>query len=187
MEKGRGLYAHNVSAPHINAVKRWDERNRRETKGSSVDQLAVSKSVEEQTIFMEAVLLVIKHLVGNGQPRRGHTKSTDFKNEDVSGGFFLETLTNIVFPLRPDIAEAAKHLPGNAKCTSPDVQNEVVTIVTAGCIKNKIAQEVRNAEIFTVSADGTSDSDGNEISPLFLGMCAKMIYRLRSMLFRSRS
>ena len=105
MEKGRGLYAHNVNVPHINAMKRWDERNRREKEGSSVDQLAVGKSVEEQT---EAVLLVFKHLVGNGQPLRGHTESIDFKNEDVSGGLFLETLTNIVFPLRPDIAKAAK-------------------------------------------------------------------------------
>ena len=56
MEKGCGLYAHNVSVPHINAMKRWDERNRREKEGFSVDQLAVDKSVEEQTLFMEAVL-----------------------------------------------------------------------------------------------------------------------------------
>ena len=55
MEKGRGVYAHYVSVPHINAMKRWDERNRREKEGSSVDQLAVGKSIEEQTLFMEAV------------------------------------------------------------------------------------------------------------------------------------
>ena len=65
-----------------------------------------------------------------------------------------------------------QNLPGNAKCTSPDVQNEVITILTA-CVKNKIAQEVRNAEIFTVSADGTSDSDGNEIFAIVLRYVCK--------------
>ena len=80
------------------------------------------------------------------------------------------------------IAKAAKHLPGNAKCTSLDVQNEVITILTA-CVKNKIAQEVRDAEISTVSADGSSNSDGNEIFAMVLRNGVKMIYRLGSLLF----
>ena len=35
-------------------------------------------------------------------------------------------------------------------------------------MKKKNAQEVRDGEIFTVSADGTSDSDGNEIFAIVL-------------------
>ena len=100
-------------------------------------------------MYIEAVFIVIKTLVANGQTIRGHTEKTDFRNEDVSGGLFLETLSNIVFPLRPDIANAAKLLPENAKYTSPEIQNEMITILTT-CVKNKIAQEIREAEMFTV-------------------------------------
>ena len=71
-------------------------------------------------------------------------------------------MSNIVFPLRPDIANAAKLLPKNAKYTSPEIQNEIITIITT-CVKNEIAQEIREAEMFTIYADGTSDADGNEI------------------------
>ena len=138
-------------------MKIWDERNRREKEGSSVDQLAVGKSVEEQTLFMEAVLIVIKHLVGNGLP---------------PGGLFLRNIDKHCFSAETRHCKSFKTPSRECQCTSSDVQNEVITILTA-CVKNKIAQEVRDGEICTVSADGTSDSDGNECFAIVLRYACK--------------
>ena len=61
--------------------------------------------------------------------------------------------------------EIHKKLPGNAKCTFPDVQNEVISIL-ANFVKNKIANVIRNAKLFTIMADGTTDKNKKEIQGL---------------------
>ena len=58
-----------------------------------------------------------------------------------------------------------KNLPRNAKYTSPDIQNEVIEVL-ASLVKNKIAQDVCKAELFTIMADGTTGKNRKEIQGL---------------------
>ena len=51
---------------------------------------------------------MIKALVKNGQPLHGHEEFTDFL-EGVSGGLHLNLMNDLVFKLRPDLAEIAKN------------------------------------------------------------------------------
>ena len=67
-----------------------------------------------------------------------------------------------MFQLRPDLAEIAKKLPKNTKYTSPDIQNEVI-IVLKDIVEQKIAAEVREAELFTLMVDGSTDKNNNGI------------------------
>ena len=58
-----------------------------------------------------------------------------------------------------------KNLPKNAKYTSPGIQNEVIEVLSS-LVKNKIAEDVRKAELFTIMADGTTDKNRKEIQGL---------------------
>ena len=53
----------------------------------------------------------------------------------------------------------------NAKYTSPPIQNEVISIL-AKLVKRKIAADIRNAKIYTIMADGTTDKNRKEIHTL---------------------
>lgn len=48
--------------------------------------------------------------------------------------------------------------PRNAKYVSPDIQNEIIAIMTK-LVKNNIASKVRMVGLFTIIADGTSDKN----------------------------
>ena len=71
-------------------------------------------------------------------------------------------MIDLVFQLRPDLAEIAKKLPKNTKYTLPDIQNEVI-IVLKDIVEQKIAAEVKEAKLFTLMVDGSTDKNNNEI------------------------
>ena len=102
-----------------------------------------------------------KFLIKNAEPLRGHEEVTDF-DEGVSGVLYLNIMIDLVFQLRPDLAEIAKKLPKNTEYTSPDIQNEVI-IVLKDIVEQKIAAEAKEAELFTLMVDGSTDKNNNEI------------------------
>ena len=50
------------------------------------------------------------------------------------------------------------YLPKNAKYTSPETQNEVIETL-AEIVKETVAKECKEAELFTLMMDGTGDSN----------------------------
>lgn len=70
-----------------------------------------------------------------------------------------------MFVVDPKLQEIHKKLPFNAKCTSPDVKKETISIL-AKLVKNKIASDIREAKLFTILADGTTDKNRKEIQGL---------------------
>ena len=159
-EKDKGLVKHNGSGSHNNAMKLWMERTQREKKHHTI-QDSVTQVNLDQKQWLFAVFNVIRYLAANGMPLRGD-KETEIKTGD---GIFLRAFSQLLFNLDPKLMEIHKKLPGNAKCTSPDVQNEVISIL-ANLIKNKIANDIRNAKLFTIMADGTTDKNRKEIQRL---------------------
>lgn len=55
-----------------------------------------------------------------------------------------------------------KKLPKNAKYTSPEIQNEIISVLTL-LVEQKILNQIREAELFTLIVDGTTDKSYIEI------------------------
>ena len=141
-------------------MKLWLERTQREKKHHTIQDSVIQVNLDQKQ-WLFAVFNVIRYLAANGTPLRGD-KETEIKTGD---GIFLRTFSQLLFNLDPKLMEIHKKLPGNAKCTSPDVQNEVISIL-ANLVKNKIANDIRNAKLFTIMADGTTDKNRKEIQGL---------------------
>ena len=75
----------------------------------------VLKRIPDHNIWMEAVFDVVKFLSSNGLPFRGHDESTDFISGDVSGGIYLNTFSDLLFQINPELEKISKKLPTNAK------------------------------------------------------------------------
>ena len=132
----------------------WKEREFREKRGQTVQNLI--KVRPEYKIWLKTVFNTItKYLVTNGLSFRGHEENTEMQN--LSGGLYLNTLSDLLFVQDPSLKGIASSLPNNAKCTSPEVQNEVIETL-AEIVRENVAQECKEVELFTLMMDGTSDS-----------------------------
>ena len=97
----------------------------------------------------------MKYLVANSEPFCGTYENTNFE-EQASGGLYLKTFTDLCFAEDPNLEITAKHLPKNAKYTSPQLQNEVIETLSE-IVSEMVTNECKKAELFTFMMDGTSD------------------------------
>ena len=146
------------------------EKINRERKNKTIATL-VLKPVADHIIWLETVFTVVKYLGINGLPFRGHIENTDFLSEEFGGGLYLNTYSDLVFQLNPDLHEIAKRLPPNAKYTSPDVQNEVAEIIS-DMVKETVATRLRNGKLFTIMMDGSTNKNGEEV----IGLVVRYIH-----------
>ena len=133
-----GLQSHERDPRHTDAMKMWNDRDSRLRQQSTIIHSISNDSEHNQ--WLETVFLLIKALVKHGLPLRGHHEITDFV-EGVSGGLFLNLLSDVVFKFRPDLLDVAKKLPLNAKYTSPEIQNEVISVLKE-LVERKISQQI---------------------------------------------
>ena len=120
----KGLRGHCSSDTHINAEKTWDEHKLRKKSSKLVETLVVVRVPEQ--IWVEAVFNLVRFLATIGLPFRRHDEKTDFTCGTVSGGIYLNTFSQLLFQIKPELFKISQRLPENAKYTSPDVQNEIV-------------------------------------------------------------
>ena len=111
---------------------------------------------------------VIGHLIDTlkfmgqlGIPFRGHRDSgrlepvSDIKDIDTSTGNFRAIL-QLHSMGNSEIAAHLKESPSNATYLSPDIQNELITLIGEE-ILSSISSEVKDASCFAVIADETTD------------------------------
>lgn len=158
-DKAKGLVKHASSYSHQCSMENWSNYLSRST--TSVAQSLV-KVTDEQKKWLFAVFNVARYLCANGLPFRGTDES------DINGdGLFLRLFSQLLFPLDSSWEKIHKNLPKNAKYTSADIQNEVISVL-ADLVKDKIAAKVREAKLYTVLADGTTDKNRIEIEGLVM-------------------
>ena len=87
------------------------------------------EKVPDHRTWLESVFVVVKYLVLNGLPLRGHIENTKFSSDCFGDGIYLNTYSDLLFPLNPDLKNIADKLPLNAKYTSPQIQNEVIEVL----------------------------------------------------------
>ena len=157
----KGFAKHANSVPHRMAMKTWEEHKARSSSNLSINTMVLQKIPEHRT-WVETVFNVVKFLAMNGLPFRGDVEKTDFASEDFGGGLYLNTFADLVFPLDDSVKQIAMKLPGNAKYTSSDIQNEVIEVLQT-ILKETIANKVKKAQAYTVMMDGSSDKRWREI------------------------
>ncbi|XP_028417407.1 zinc finger MYM-type protein 1-like [Dendronephthya gigantea] len=164
MESGKGFKKHEQSEVHMRAVASWKEKEFREKRGQTVRNLIQVKP--EHKIWLKTVFNTTKYLVANGLSFRGHEENSNLE-EGPSGGLYLNTFTDLIFPQDPHLQQIAKNLPTNAKYTSPEIQNDVIETL-AEIVRETVANECKEAELFTLMMDGTTDSCQSEMEGVAL-------------------
>ena len=139
----------------------YQEQTIRKTKGESIKTMVVEKVPEHRT-WVEVVFNVVRYLVVNGMPIRGHSENADFQSDSAEGGIYINTFTYLLFKADPKLKDIAKRLPANAKYMSSDIQNDVIDALY-NVAKSKIANKIRKAELYTVMLDGSTDTTANEL------------------------
>ncbi|CAB4036306.1 Zinc finger MYM-type 1 [Paramuricea clavata] len=164
MESGKGYKKYEQSEVHMRAMASWKEKEFREKRGQTVRNLIQVRP--EHKIWLKTVFNTTKYLVANGLSFRGHEENSTLE-EGLSGGVYLNTFSDLIFPQDPHLQQIAKNLPTNAKCTSPEIQYEVIeTLAEIG--RETVANECKEAELFTLMMDGTTDSSQSEIEGVAL-------------------
>ena len=151
-EKKKGLDQHASFHSHKEAMVRAIQ--------CTTIQHTSSKITIDQQQWMFTVFNVSRYLAANGLPFRGDCES----NMEEGDGLYSCAFSQL-FPLDPKLKNLHKHLPMNAKYTSPPIQNEVISIL-ANVGKRKIAADIRNVKIYTIMADDTTDKNRKEIHGL---------------------
>ena len=134
-DKCKGLSKHHSSKCHQEAMENWWNYLERNT--TSVAQSFATVTMEQKK-WLFAVFNVTRFLSANSLPFRSSDDS------DILGdGLFLRAFSQLIFPLEPSWERIHQLLPGNAKYTSPTMQNELISVL-AELVREKIAARVRS-------------------------------------------
>lgn len=152
---------HAGSEQHQLAMTKWmDNIASTHKKTSIIHQLddAHNKYVSRNREYMKVLIETLVFTAQQNIAQRGHVEARNSLEciSDENRGNFLELL-HLRCKDIPWLAEKLNtQLKNSAQWTSPDIQNEILTIV-AEQIRDRIATDVRKSEIFGVIMDETSD------------------------------
>lgn len=120
---GKGLRQHEVSALHISAMAAWKEKERRRANNTEISQLATHDILEKRRYYVKSVVDIIIFLAANELALRGNWELASHKETGLFNSLFE-------FSLQKDerLRECVQSIPQNAKYTSPEIQNQLVSI-----------------------------------------------------------
>jgi hypothetical protein len=149
----KGFAAHMKSPGHVQAYVAWKDFSSKDTSNSIVNLLSDEhmRQVKENRQYMSAVVDVLKFTAINMLAQRGHDESAD----SIRQGNFLDLL-HLLGKYNETVGQKLANIPGNAKYTSKDMQNELLALM-AKMVQKNIADEVRESGEFCIMADETKD------------------------------
>lgn len=158
LEKSKGLPKHNSSNTHILSMAMWNEKKLRLSKGMEISSLVNDEVLQRNRYYVTSIAEIIQFLAVNELPMRGSYNIEEHEEQSLFKNLFE-------FTLRKDkkLMECYKGIPRNATYLSPEIQNDVIQILT-DCVRESIVDDVKNADVpwFTILADGTKDKRGRE-------------------------
>uniref|UniRef100_H2ZUD4 TTF-type domain-containing protein n=1 Tax=Latimeria chalumnae TaxID=7897 RepID=H2ZUD4_LATCH len=155
-ESNEGLNKHSSSKEYLNCMMAWKERKIRSAMGKEVSTLVNSDQLAMNRYYLSSIIEIVEFLAINELPFRGSSDSIDNVAEG-SCGLFL-SLFEYTLRKDPELAKVDKTIPGNAKYTCHDIQNEIIEIMS-DTVKEEIVREIGNSW-YTVKVDGTRDPTG---------------------------
>ena len=111
--------------------------------------------IERNRFYVRSVVEVIQFLVVNELPLRGSSETGQ-----TSTGLF-QHLYEYSVAKDNKLQNVLSSIPGNAKYTSPDIQNEIISALADFCV-NAIITEAKTSQCYAVLADETRDRQGVE-------------------------
>lgn len=156
--KSKGFVKHNTSIGHINATKAYIEKKARIESGTSISELVSSTVLEKRRYYCKAIVEVILFLASHRLAFRG-----DWDAEENEEGGLFNSLFEFAMNRDPKLIEYQNSMPKNALYTSPQIQNEFISII-AQLLRQSIVNEIKkcDAGVFTILLDGTKDKNGME-------------------------
>ncbi|XP_071732585.1 uncharacterized protein [Rutidosis leptorrhynchoides] len=105
---------------------------------------------QEYRIRLQSSIDVVRYVMHNALPFRGHDESED----SINTGIFLETL-KLISSQNENARNAISKAPKNCKLTSPEIQKDIVECF-AKEIRKSIFEEIGN-DVFSLLVDESSD------------------------------
>ena len=87
-DSSKGFTQHCTTPANVDAMSLYQEQTIRKTKGESIKTMVVEKAPEHRT-WVEVVFNVVRYLVVNGMPLRGHSENADFQSDSAEGGIYI--------------------------------------------------------------------------------------------------
>lgn len=146
------FYSHSKSLKHLECMKRLHEKKKREG-GKSVDRLLHSAEVEKNRYYLKCIFDCMRFLVGE---EADQSPAMDEAHHSV--GLFVSLFKRDVSQ-NQRLKEIVSGLKKNALYTSPDVQNEIIAIMS-NAVAEEVVNKIGHAPI-CLKADETTDRTGD--------------------------
>ena len=157
--KGGVLSKHNSSCAHKQSDIAWNQykiNTRRKTTVSERLGIARAEQVVHNQHYVKTLAEIILLCCHQEIALRGHREGKD----SINKGNFLEIL-NLVASHDPVINERLTNGPRNARYTSPDIQNTLISVM-GSMVRESICTSVQKAGAYTILADETKDCSKKE-------------------------
>lgn len=135
----------------------WKEYNSRVKSKVEISSLLNQTVLEKRRYYMVEVVSTILFLAKNELPFRGNWEKS---NNDETGLF--RNLFKYTLQKDEQLRKCQEAMPQNAKYTSPDIQNKMISILS-NYLRQEIVAEMNKSPYLTLMADGASDRQGDEI------------------------
>ena len=152
---------HEKSQYHINSMAKMVEfKNVYANPSKSIENVISKKRderIQQNKKVIKALMECVTFCGTQGLSLRGHRETA---TEDGNKGNFLEL---VAFRARTDalLASHLKNAPKNARYTSKNIQNELVSVL-GDCVRTSILSDIKEAKFFSILADEVTDCSNLE-------------------------
>ena len=154
----RGFPRHEKCVTHIQAMQKWNEKIRRDNMNLAVSTLACKRPLEQNRYYVKSIAEIIQFIAVNELALRGEYNLDEHIEESLFIRLFQYTLKK-----DKELADCYLKIPKNACYTSPEIQNEVIDILTE-IVRENICSDIKSGDVkyFTLLEDGTKDKNQRE-------------------------
>ena len=167
-KSGTLTFHHSICTKHHEAMLSWNAYKSTIANNSSVAvciERGRLKTVEDNRVYVKAIVESILYLCQQGLPLRGHRESLD-ENDTVNIGNF-RALMVLLSRNNETVKNRLTSGPKNASWLGHDIQNSIISLL-ADSVKAMIMNEVHSAQYYTLIADETKDVSKTEQLSLVL-------------------
>jgi len=157
LDKSKGFMKHENTVAHKINVSKWHEYCIRVNENSSVSTQINESVLEKHRYYVSSIFDIVRFIVAKELPLRGY----DEESHNECGIF--QSLFEYTLKKDTRLQECYKIIPKNASYLSPEIQNEMIALMSS-CVKEHTVSKVKMANIpfYTVMMDGTRDKNNQE-------------------------
>ena len=148
------LSTHKACVTHKSAAVAWEQFKLNKQRSSTIHQQVQrvnSQVIEANRQYIKTLAEIILFCAHEEIALRGHNESVNY----LCPGEFL-ALLSLVARHDPVVKNCLDNLPNHAKYTSPDIQNDLLSIM-GNSVLQKICLEVQEAQYYSLLVDETKD------------------------------